>query len=553
MTATMSATAPARLAEQLAGTVRLTRLAARRDRWTAVAWWAGLGLFVAATTALFADTLSDAAYLEQETRLVATNTGMRLIGLTSGPTIGGYLLHREFVMLAALAALMSTFAVIRHTRQNEELGRAEVLGSTVVGRYAALAAAVIVALATDVVLAIVLGLAIVAAGQPVAGAFLAGASIAAVGAVWVGVAAVACQLSSTTRGAAGAAAGALGAAFVLAGVGNMLGTVDEAGLRVTSAWPSWLSPIGWGQQTRPFSDATWAPLLLAAAALVLLLAAAAALAARRDLGRGLWPERRGHGSAARWLLSPVGLTWRLQRGAFVGWAVTLGAFGLIFGTLTEQIQDLEGDAQDWWTQTGGSDVVVDGYQASIIQMAGMFVAIYLVQVLLRMRVDEAGGTLESVLATGVTRPRWVAGHVVNGVAGSAALLVVFGASMGLTSGPVLGDTAGLVADLVGAALAQLPAALVVGAAVLAAVSLAPSRSVPLGWTVVLAALVAGPMFGPTLGLPGWLQDLSPFTHSPQAPAVPVTVGAVLALIGVAVALVVVALLALRRRDLTLPV
>ena len=60
---------------------------------------------------------------------------------------------RDYVTLAVLAALMSTFAVVRHTRQNEELGRAELLGATVVGRYAGLTAAVIVAVAADVVLA----------------------------------------------------------------------------------------------------------------------------------------------------------------------------------------------------------------------------------------------------------------------------------------------------------------------------------------------------------------------------------------------------------------
>ena len=79
--------------------------------------------------------------------MVATNAGMRMLGLASGPSIGGYLLHREYLTLAVLAALMSTFAVIRHTRQNEELGRAEMLASTVVGRYAGLAAATVVATA----------------------------------------------------------------------------------------------------------------------------------------------------------------------------------------------------------------------------------------------------------------------------------------------------------------------------------------------------------------------------------------------------------------------
>jgi ABC-2 type transport system permease protein len=541
-----------RTAVHFAGTARLTRLAVRRDRFTLTAWWAGLGLFVAATTAMFADSLALHEDLVRETRMVATNTGMRLLGLTSGPTVGGYMLHREYVTLAVLAALMSTFAVIRHTRQNEELGRAEMLDSTVVGRYAGLAAGVLVAAAANLVLALVLGGAMLASGQPVEGSLLAGASVAAVGLVWVGVAAVTCQLSSTTRGASGMAAGALAVAFVLSGIGNMAGTVDRTGMRVTSDWPAWLSPVGWGQQTRPFGGADWTPLLLAILALVVLLGAAVALASRRDVGRGLWPERRGHPTAARSLLSPVGLTWRLQRGAFLGWAVVLTMFGLIFGNLTEQIQGLEGHAKDWWTQTGGTNQVVDAYQVSIIQMAAMFVAIYVVQVLLRMRVDESAGTLESVLAAGVTRAGWLWGHLVNAVLGAVALTVLFAAGMGLTTGQVLGDTRGQVSDLVWAGLAQLPGVLVVVAAVLAVGCVIPRWSVPVSWALMLYMLVAGPMFGPSLNLPALVQDLSPFTHSPQAPAAAVTAGPFLALTTVAIGLAMTGLLVLRRRNLTLP-
>ena len=42
-------------ADDFTGTRRLTRLALRRDRYTLAAWWAGLGLFVAATTAMFGE------------------------------------------------------------------------------------------------------------------------------------------------------------------------------------------------------------------------------------------------------------------------------------------------------------------------------------------------------------------------------------------------------------------------------------------------------------------------------------------------------------------
>src|SRR5688572_33082257 len=188
------------------GTLRLVRLDLRRDRLTLPAWILGMAAFLAATTAMFGDSYAKhPELLVPDTLVVMENPGMRVLGLVSGPTVGGYTLHRDALTLAVLAALMSVFAVVRHTRQSEELGREEILGAGVVGRYSSLGAAVIVALAANVVLAGLLGLGMIVAGQPVTGSLAAGVSIALVGVAFTGVAAVASQLASTTRGATGLA------------------------------------------------------------------------------------------------------------------------------------------------------------------------------------------------------------------------------------------------------------------------------------------------------------------------------------------------------------
>jgi ABC-2 type transport system permease protein len=124
--------------------------------------------------------------------------------------------------------------------------------------------------------------------------------------------------------------------------------------------------------------------------------------------------------------------------------------------------------------------------------------------------------------------------------------------MGLAAGGVLGDPAGQVRTLAGASLVQLPGILVVGAVVTAAVTLLPRFAVVLSWALLLASILIGPLFGPTLRMPQWAQDLSPFTHVPKAPAVPVTAAPVLALAAVVAALTLAALVSLRRRNLALP-
>jgi polyether ionophore transport system permease protein len=535
------------------GTPRLVRLALRRDRFVLPAWLLGMAAFLAATTAMFEDSYTrHPELLVPDTLIVVENPGMRVLGLVTGPSVGGYTMHRDGLTLMVLAAVLSVLTVVRHTRQAEELGREEVLASGVVGRYASLAAAVVVAAAADVVLAPLLGLAMVVAGQPVAGSMAAGASIALVGLVFTGVAAITVQLSSTTRGATGTASAVLGVSFLLAALGNMLGTVDSAALRVTSAWPAWLSPIGWGQQVRPYGGDSWWPVGLAVLVAAGLVGIGVVLCGRRDVGSGLWPERTGRARANHALLSPTGLVWRLQRSALVGWAVAMLGFGLVFGALSEQTQDLTGDAAEWYETFGGDVDVLGAYWASMVQIAGTAVAGYVVALVLRLHHDESQGVLEPVLAGSVSRLRWLGAYAVNALVGATLLMLVFAGAMAVTGAAAVGGGTGLAGDLLGAALVQLPAIAALGAVVALVVLVVPRVAVGLSWLLFVLVVMVGPMFGPSLGLPVWVCDLSPFTHVPNAPAVPVEVGPLVLLTVVAGLVAAVAGAALRHRDLSLP-
>ena len=537
----------------LTGTVALTRLALRRDRFTLSAWVLGLSAFMAGITAMSVSGLPTRQDVIEQTELMAGNAAMRMLGLASGASVGGYTLVRGYLTLAVLTALMSTFAVVRHTRQNEETGRADLVGATAVGRYAGLAAGVVVTVGANIALSALLGLAMIVNGQPVAGSVTAGASVGAVGIVFAGVAAIAVQLSSTTRGASGIASAVLGLGFLLSGVGNMLGRADASGLRVVSAWPSWVSPIGWGQQMRPFGGDHWWPLALFAVLVAVLLGVAGTLVRRRDVGRGMLPERRGHAEAAPGLLSPSGLVWRLQRGSLLAWAVGMLGFGLVLGAIGGEIADMDGSARDWYTRVGGTDQIVDAYRTSIIGMAGMAAAIYTVQILLRMRTEETEGRLEPVLATAVSRARWATAHIINAVLGAAGLLLLFAVGMGVTAGRTLGGGVAVqLGDLTTAALAQLPGILVLGGVVVAVVGLLPRWAGPVSWTVLMASVLLGPLFGPSLKWPQWAQDLSPFTHTPKAPAAAITMAPVLTLLVAFTALAVVGIVTSRHRNLALP-
>jgi ABC-2 type transport system permease protein len=535
----------------LSGTTALVRLALRRDRFVLAGYVLGLAALHASMLASSAG-LSRAALIE-ETELFASTPALRVFGVASGVEQGATMMIRGYLLLAVLAALLTALTVVRHTRQNEETGRAELVGAAVVGRQAGLAAGVIVALAANIALAVSLGLAGIAAGHPASGSFAAGAAVGGLGVVFAGVAAVTVQLSSTTRGASGVAAAVLGLAFLLSGVGNLLGTVDESGLRLASAWPAWLSPLGWGQQMRPFGGDLWWPLALFAVVFAALVGVASVLAARRDVGSSIFAERRGRADAPPGLGSPFRLVWRLQRNALIGWVTAMAGFGLVFGAIVDEIADTGGATAEWYQRMGGSEQIVDAYRASVVSMAGMTVAVYVVQILLRMRSEEGDGRLEPVLAAAVSRSRWLVANLLNAGLGAVALLLAFAVGMGLTAGSVLGDLPGQLRALLAAGLVQLPAILVVAGTVVALVGLLPRAAVALSWALLLLALLLGPMFGAaTLQLPTWAQNVSPFTHTPMLPAADLAPLPVLGLIVVSAALVAAGLASLRHRDVSLP-
>ena len=95
--------------------------------------------------------------------------------------------------------------------------------------------------------------------------------------------------------------------------------------------------------------------------------------------------------------------------------------------------------------------------------------------------------------------------------------------MGLTAGLVLGDVPGQLRALVEAGLVQWPGIMVIGGVVVAVTALLPRWAGAMSWTVVMVSILLGPLFGAaTFQLPPWVQDISPFTHIPKAPAAAIT-------------------------------
>ncbi|MHC8424146.1 ABC transporter permease [Streptomyces sp. NB004] len=534
MTATVAAGARPGTSRPLAGTGILLRFALRRDRVMIPVWVAVNALMVLSMPGTLEGLYGTAAERAGLVRQMETNSSLRaMVGPLFHDGTGALTAWRVGVYAAALAAVTSLLVVVRHTRDEEESGRQEVVASGMVGRRASLTAALLAAGAANAALALVVTAGL--AGLGAAGAVAFGLGVAGVGMLFATMAAIAAQLTESARLARGLTAGVLGGAFVLRAAGDSA-TADGSSVL------TWLSPLGWLENLRPFAGERWWVLGLLAGAAVAQGAVAFLLAGRRDLGMSFLPTRPG--PAAGRLATAGALAWRLQRGAVAGWSAGFLLAGLVYGGMTEGAAELVGDneqARGIIERMGGQAAISDAFVSAMIGMLGLVAALHVVSSVLRLSGEETSGRAEPVLAGAVGRLRWAAGHLVVAFSGAALVMLLAGAGFAAGHGRDAGA-------ILGACLVQVPAVWVVGGVAVLLHGLLP-RAAAAAWAVAGAVLLLG-WVGPALDVPQAVLDVSPFGHLPKLPGGEMHWPPVLVLLLIAGVLVAVGLAGLRRRDMS---
>ncbi len=531
---------------------RLLRMQVRRDRIILPIWIVSTALLALTSAKGVQFGFPTEAARAQVLKLAAaTPSLLALRGVPDGASLGSFVYFQVFCYVALMAGLMTTFFAVRHTRADEERGRAELVGSTPVGRLAPLGATLSIGVVANALLGTLVALGFMAGGLDPVGSRAAGFAAAAVGIAFLGFAALVAQLAPTSRSANSIAGGAVGVAFLLRAVGDAVGAPTPDGLSVTSAWPSWLSPIGWGQQVFAFTRADLTPLLLSVGLAVVTTAAAVVLRARRDIGSSILRERVGRSSGR--IRSSLGLAWRLQRWSVLWWTVGGALTGALAGSLAGRFAnaaDVIGSLQQIISSylPGGRGQLIDLLVVAIFGIAGVLAAAAGAQAILRPRDEEADGRAELLLSGPVGRVRWLVEYVVIALIAAAAVCLGTGLAAALTFRSS-DDSSGRLWSSLAAGAAQLPAALAFIAIATALFVFVPRLAVALTWGLLAVGLLIG-QFGGLLQLPEWVRDISPFTHTPAVPADNPDWSGVIVVVVVAVVLLAISGWAMRRRELT---
>ena len=430
---------------------------------------------------------------------------------TSGAMYTGMMLLWVLISVG----VMNVFLMGRHTRADEEKGRAELVRSLPVGRMANLNAAMITSVVINLLLGLLMGLGLAAAGvesMDFAGSMLYGALNCAFGILVAAVTALFCQLSASRGGASGYSFLILGIFYMARAVGDM----QE--IEIVSC----ISPLGLALRAKAYIENRWWPVFALLVTAAAIAAAAYKLNSARDLDQGFIPARPGKKEASFLLSEPFGLAFRLLRGQLAIWLTVMFALGASYGSMVGNIDEFIGGSPEY-LQILGLDPAAAAATKGNIQMyylsfvASMMTLLCIVPLLiaaLKPRSEEKDHRAEQVLAGAVSRGKYISGYTVLAYGASVLLQFATAAGIYFSAASLAGEANPFAfGTLLKAFLSYLPALwMMIGMAVLLVGAVPRAAGAVWGY---FGFVFFASFMGEVLGLPEWLLCLSPLHHVPN--------------------------------------
>lgn len=526
----------------LANTGKLTRFLLRLDRLRIPLWLFGLTFFTLIIPPAFMN-----LYPSQQERDILTET-MANPAMTAmlGPgnfenyTIGAMTAHQMLLMTAVVVGLMSILLLTRHTRADEEDGRVELIRSLPTGRLSYLNASLLVLSGTSVALALLTGFGMYALGvesMDLAGSLLYGAVLGGTGLVFAGVTAVFAQLSASSRGTLGWSVSVL-----------LISYLGRAITDVSNETLSWLFPLGWVSKTDVYSSNNLGPIFIMVGVSFILFLIANFLNGIRDLEQGFIPSKPGRKFASRFLQSPIGVAFRLQRTGTISWGIglfVLGAsYGSIFGDLEKFFQGNEIYEQMLMQVEGAS--IVEQFIPTLMIVITLLATIPPIMAMNKLRGEEKSGRIEHLLSRAVSRTQLMGSYLVISLINGFLMISI--SALGLWSAGHAVMDEGLDFGMVfGAAFVFYPAMLVMIGISVALIGVLPKLTnyIWLYFFYSFIVLYLGALFQ----FDEWVALLTPYGHVPSVPIDDVTFFPLFVLSLVAVVLMIVGFVGFRRRDI----
>ena len=352
-----------------------------------------------------------------------------------------------------------------------------------------------------------------------------------------------------------------GLAFALAPLLGRAGAAGVSGISLAIAWSAHgldmgplalLSPFRWMEHHIPLvGQFDWPALALVGIVGLLFMAIGVELFARRDLGVTIGIGLPSLPAAVLGVRGPTSRAFGEQLPRAIWWGLGLAIMGSLLaslvGPMSAQLADDTNLLKVLQAVFPGFDLTsAGGFLQVFVELfliAAGFAAATLVS---KWASDETGGRLEEVLATPLSRVRWLVSGAIAAFLGVAVLTLLFalGVAGGSASG---GSTAGTA--LLGSVSLGLYAAALIGVGVAVGGVWRTSLAAEVVALFVVATYLLD-LLAPPLGLPDWVHQLALTAHFGQPMLGNWDVVGVISCLVLAVGGVAVGAWGINRRDVT---
>lgn len=411
------------------GTANLMKLYLRQNRIFTLIWLLVPGLWLMINTLSSLILFPTQAALEEMGVTLIDPLTVAMHGPLLDVSVAGFVTWRTKVFAVLLGGIFSMVYMVRHTRLAEESGKRELLGANVTGTLAPLAAAYLNMFLINFTMTVLAVLGMTATGLGFAGSLAHCLAIFASSCFFGILAGVAAQLFVGASAARGASLGFLALLFALHILWNVQGGTNPI---------AYLSPLEWPLLVRPFAGERFAVLLIPLAMAAVFIALSLLLMSGRDMGAGLFPQRKGRAFAKPGFRSLGSLAWRTQKGLLLTWLIFFAVFSFALGCASYLMAGAVSSAEalsGLIERLGGVD---RAFMSLMLYIFSMLISIYaLMSAGLLRREESAKGEL--LLSLPVRRKRFAVSHLLYIFGGSGLIALVSGISVGLGAAISTGD------------------------------------------------------------------------------------------------------------------
>lgn len=532
------------LTKNFKGTGPITLLILRQSRFKIMVWLFSLILVSLAAASSYPevyqtqeDILAFALTMENPAMVAMIGPGYELADYNTATIFANEMLL--FTLIAV--AVMNILLVGRTSRADEDDGQMELIRSLPVGRLAYLSASMIMALFINILLASLIGLGLLSLnleGMNAESSWLYGSILGATGLVFAAITLLLAQLAKNSRGTTGLSFGLLILAYMVRAIGD-----------VSNEALSKLSPFGWATQSYVFITNDWWPISISIVFTIFLLAGTFYLNAIRDMGAGFLPEMKGKAHASRFLQTPLGLAWRLQKMTIISWGIGIfllsASFGSILGELETYFSDM--DILKAYLESVPGTTMAEQFTTFLIAIMSLIANIPVVMSILKLKREENKNRTELLFSRAVSRTNFMGSYFVLAILISILMQTLIALGLWSVGATVMEETINFITTFA-SAYVYLPAMWVLIGLTLLIIGWIPKFS-GLIWLYVVYCLIVL-YLGGVFNFPDWLNGVSVFNHVPQIPVdkVNYTLVSVMLLGGVVVSLI--GFIGYNKRDIT---